>query len=262
MKYLILAIVSAVFSVFFAYKYLLDRRFPEEITVKRVIDGDTIELKSGRLVRYIGIDAPETRQKGKDGWVFDPQPFALEAKSLNQRLVEGKKIRLEYDVRKEDVHNLLLAYVYVGNTFVNEEMVKQGYAIVYMYPPNVRYIDLLVRAEKEAKNNNRGFWSSVRSHPISIAEARNYIGEVRVVEGRVLTVYGGGKVINLNFGSSRERSFHVTIFRNMLDRFETQGIYPVSYKGKKVKVTGMIGSYRGCPRIIVCDPSQIEVIAR
>ena len=66
---------------------------PLEATVRRVVDGDTIELMDGRLVRYIGIDAPEVRRREGERWVMDPEPFGLAATEANKRLVEGKWVR-------------------------------------------------------------------------------------------------------------------------------------------------------------------------
>jgi micrococcal nuclease len=118
-----------------------------EADVKRIIDGDTIELANDDRVRYIGIDTPE---KG--------QPYYKEAKEANRKLVKGKNVSLEFDVQEKDKYGSLLAYVYVGNIFINTELVKQGYANVYPVPPNVKYSDLLVKLQREARENNRGLW--------------------------------------------------------------------------------------------------------
>jgi micrococcal nuclease len=131
----------------------------QSVRVSRVIDGDTIELVGGRHVRYIGIDTPEVRYKRHGQWVFDPAPFALQAKELNRRLVEGKQVRLEFDVEKKDKYGRLLAYVFVGDTFVNAELLRAGLAQLFTLPPNVKYVDLFVELQEEARANNRGLWS-------------------------------------------------------------------------------------------------------
>ena len=68
-----------------------------DATVQKVIDGDTIRLSDGRIIRYLGINAPELRKKVGDLWVYSPEPFAEEAARLNKKLVEGKKVRIEID---------------------------------------------------------------------------------------------------------------------------------------------------------------------
>jgi len=63
-------------------------------SVYKVLDGDTIILTNARNVRYIGIDTPESRKRVRGEWVYDPEPYAVEAYNLNRRLVEGKKVSL------------------------------------------------------------------------------------------------------------------------------------------------------------------------
>lgn len=118
-----------------------------ELRVTKVIDGDTIVLENGEYVRYIGMDSPE---KGR--------PFYLEATRENKRLVEGRKIRLEYDVERTDRYGRTLAYVYAGDTFINAELVKNGYAMIYTFPPNVKYYKALLALQEEARKGNRGLW--------------------------------------------------------------------------------------------------------
>jgi micrococcal nuclease len=127
--------------------------------ILRVVDGDTIQLSNGEWVRYIGMDAPELRRKVGTRWVEDPQPGAVEAYELNRRLVEGKRVRLELDVEQRDRFHRLLAYVFVGDLFVNAELVKAGYATVFTYPPNVRYHQLFLDLQKKARVEHRGLWA-------------------------------------------------------------------------------------------------------
>jgi len=124
------------------------------VFVKHVIDGDTILLADNDRVRYIGIDTPETKHPRKP-----VQWMGKEASAFNRKLVEHKWISLEFDVEKRDKYGRLLAYVYVDDIFVNAELVKEGYAQVYTFPPNVKYTDLFLALQKEARENQRGLWS-------------------------------------------------------------------------------------------------------
>jgi micrococcal nuclease len=129
----------------------------KEFLVSRVIDGDTIDLADGITIRYIGINTPEVGQPG-----------AEEATEANRALVEGKKVRLEYDVQKQDKYGRTLAYVYLEDgTFVNAELVKQGYAQVATYPPNVKYVDLFQKLQQEAEAGERGLWASENQREIT-----------------------------------------------------------------------------------------------
>ncbi len=127
--------------------------------MRRVTDGDTIELSTGQLVRYIGIDTPEVRRKQGDQWVRDPEPFGEEASALNRQLVEGKSVRLEYDAQTHDRYGRLLAYVYEGPLFVNAELLRQGYAQPLTIPPNVKYAETFRALSQEARKAGRGLWS-------------------------------------------------------------------------------------------------------
>lgn len=119
-----------------------------EIRVRYVLDGDTIELTDGRKIRYLGINAPERAQ-----------PFYEQARLLNASLVADQTIRLEYDVVPVDQYGRTLAHVFVGDTHINLELIRQGYANTYTVPPNVKYADELLAAEREAREDQRGLWA-------------------------------------------------------------------------------------------------------
>jgi micrococcal nuclease len=124
--------------------------------VVRVVDGDTIHVQlSDRLekVRYIGVNTPELRhpQRGVE-------PGSYEAHAVNRRLVEGKRVRLELDVQPRDRHGRLLAYVWTGDTMVNAELLRLGYAQVMTVPPNVRHQALFLKLQRAARDSHRGLW--------------------------------------------------------------------------------------------------------
>ena len=123
-------------------------------TVIRVVDGDTIEIEGGEKLRYIGMDTPETVDPRKS-----VQCFGKEASEKNKELVLGKTVRLEKDVSDRDRYGRLLRYVWVGEIFINLELVKQGFAHSYSYPPDVKYQSQFVLVEKEAREKKLGLWS-------------------------------------------------------------------------------------------------------
>lgn len=126
----------------------------ETFKVAHVVDGDTIKLSNDQVVRYIGIDTPETVDPRKP-----VQCFGKEASDKNRELVEGKEVRLEKDVSETDKYGRILRYVYIGDTFVNDYLVRNGYAHSSSYPPDVKYQDQFRKAEEEARNNKRGLWA-------------------------------------------------------------------------------------------------------
>lgn len=117
-----------------------------------IVDGDTIDVLIGGQtyrVRYIGIDTPETGQC-----------YYWEAKAENSRLVLNQIVCLEKDISETDHYGRLLRYVHVGGIHVNAHLVQWGYAMVYTYPPDVKYANSFVLLQQEARNAGRGFWSA------------------------------------------------------------------------------------------------------
>jgi len=132
-------------------------------TVLHVVDGDTIHVQRGAYlekVRYIGIDAPEIHHP-----IWGAEPGGPEAAALNRRLVGGRHVRLELDVRTRDQYGRLLAYVWVDDLMVNAELVRLGYAQVMTVRPNVRHQALFVKLQREARAAGRGLWAASSPTP-------------------------------------------------------------------------------------------------
>jgi micrococcal nuclease len=126
--------------------------------VTRVVDGDTIEVRlDGKVedVRYIGVDTPETVKPGAPVDCFGPQ-----ASAFNHRLVEGRRVKLVFDVQRRDVYGRLLAYVYLGKRFVSAELVRRGLARTLTIPPDDRFAGHLKRLEIAASRAGRGLWGA------------------------------------------------------------------------------------------------------
>lgn len=129
----------------------------EFVRVVRVIDGDTIEIEGGKRVRYIGINTPEIGEPHKQ-----IECFAAEAKRKNSQLVEGKDVLLVKDNSQTDTYNRLLRYVHVGGIFVNDVLVRQGFARVESVKPDIQYAKDFSRAQQEAQDQNKGLWSACK----------------------------------------------------------------------------------------------------
>lgn len=138
-------------------------------TVSRVIDGDTLAISDGRKVRLIGVDTPEvyfsdkllkdSKRSGED--VKTIQALGRRASAFTKDLCLGKKVRLEYDADRFDRYKRTLAYVYLEDgTFVNAKIVQEGFAQVLTVTPNVKYADLFLKLQDEARQANRGLWKT------------------------------------------------------------------------------------------------------
>ena len=124
--------------------------FPKRGKVKRVVDGDTVVLENGSVVRFVGITAPENNE-----------PFEKESTEENKKLVEGKTVTLEYDNYKGDKFGRVLAYVLIDGKNTSVEMVRKGLAqvVIYQHKKPFIYAKELLKAQDEAKKNKLGIWS-------------------------------------------------------------------------------------------------------
>lgn len=127
--------------------------------VKKVVDGDTFWVdngtRKGMKVRLIGVDAPETRRTGKKKKGY----YGKEAKDYVTQKLQNGPVRLVTDVDSLDRYGRTLAYAYLPDgTFLNADLVKNGYAVVMTVPPNVRHADLFIKLQRKARKQQKGLW--------------------------------------------------------------------------------------------------------
>lgn len=128
----------------------------EYVQVTRVVDGDTFVIETGEKVRMILIDTPESVHSNPNR----NTEFGKIASDYTTELLEDQLVYLEKDVSDTDRYGRLLRYVYLEDgTFVNELLVKEGYAQIATYPPDILYKDIILEAEKYARENEKGLWS-------------------------------------------------------------------------------------------------------
>ena len=132
---------------------------PEGIyRVQRVVDGDTLVLANKARIRLWGADTPETVHPRKPVELFGP-----EASDFTKQFVAtgGGTVRLQMDRERLDKYDRFLAYVWVDDRMLNEELIRAGLATAetrYNYSQSMK--TRFRRAEDEAKSNRRGIWST------------------------------------------------------------------------------------------------------
>ena len=126
----------------------------EKAVVKRVVDGDTLLLANDKRVRLIGVNTPETVKPNSP-----VEAYGKEASEYTKKMLTGKTVYLEKDAGDTDKYGRLLRYVYTedGKMF-NEVLVQEGYAQVMTIPPNVKYQERFVEAQRQAREGKKGLW--------------------------------------------------------------------------------------------------------
>ena len=132
--------------------------------VTRVVDGDTIVVAGVGTIRLIGVDTPET---------VDPrrpvQYFGKQASEFTRRMAQDKVVRLEFDAQRKDKYQRTLAYAFFPDgTFLNAEIVKQGYGHAYVKYP-FKYLDQFRGYEQEAREAGRGLWGATAESAVMAA---------------------------------------------------------------------------------------------
>jgi micrococcal nuclease len=126
---------------------------PQRGIVTKVVNADTIDVAIDNQtfpVRYIGMDTPEMGD-----------PMGLQAKTQNATYVEEKSVTLYRDKSETDKYNRLLRYVFVGDLFVNYEMVKTEYAEAKSYDPDTACDNYFTQAQNEAMAASLGLWAAI-----------------------------------------------------------------------------------------------------
>lgn len=256
------ALIILVVLILASY-FISDLRGSDEFVVRSVIDGDSIVLDDDEStnVRFLGMDAPEILIYGSPG-----DPLSEEARRLNQSLLGGAKIKLEFDAERYDDYGRTLAYVFVDNVFVNEEIVRNGLARALIINPNKKYADRIFKAQDEAKREKRGIWGDLSTIKppnennlflIKPSDATRHIDQRVVTRGKITNFRKSDKVKVLRL----EEELDIVLFPDSWGNFNHFNIKPEEYYlGKPVEVIGKISMYRGRPNVIISHPMNIRVL--
>lgn len=144
MKRKLIALISAILvSIPLIYLTASSRENTEDKIVTRVIDGDTIVVEGGQRVRLLGIDTQEEGERCYE-----------RAKNRLEEMILKKEIEMEGEGTGQ--YDRKLAYIFLNDTFINAEMVREGLAVAYFYEEDAKYKDRIQRAEEEARKRGIG----------------------------------------------------------------------------------------------------------
>ncbi|MGM0437752.1 MAG: thermonuclease family protein [Bacillota bacterium] len=228
----------------------------KEVTITKVIDGDTVKTKRGVTIRLIGIDTPEIN------WDTGAADFyGYKALKFSNKHLLNEKVYLEYDKDKKDDYGRQLAYIYLQNgELFNLKLLEKGYAHLLIVEPNNKYQEKFKKIAKKTREEKIGIWRKVdqlsdRLETISWKDAKKYYGKNVIVSGKIVNTYKSEEVTFLNFSKNYSETLTIVIFNDDLNKFAVEA--NKYFNDKKVKAVGRIKKYDSAPEIIITDPTSI-----
>lgn len=215
--------------------------------VKTIYDGDTVVLQDGRKIRLLGINTPEVQHRGNPA-----DAGGDEAKRWLTDKLKNTKVRLEVGEEKTDKYGRTLAHLFTEKKeHINLQLVAEGLASVSIYPPNLLYVDELVKAQDQAEQAKLGIWQrpEYAAMPVASLTEAGHPGWTRLV-GKVVNVRKTRKSTYLEFTDT----FEARIENKWLDLFPDVD----SYVGKTIEVRGWLSKSKGHYFMLIRHPSAIK----
>jgi len=216
-----------------------------------VVDGDTVRLRNGDKVRFIGINTPEIGRDGKPS-----EPFAHKAKNRLEQLLKNQDYRLNLRIGNEprDRYKRRLAHVYLAdNRSIGAILLREGLAVRVTIPPNVRDFRCYQKAELAARKANRGIWSLAQSGGKDVADLAPDTRGFHILRGRV----GGIREDRGNLYLSLQDRVSLRVDKH--DRHYFPPNFFHGLKGVHIRVRGWITARSGQLRMRLRHPAEIEV---
>ncbi len=225
--------------------------------VREVLDGRTLVLADGRVVRLAAIGAPSTPE-GDTAFRF-ATPFADIAKGALSSLVLGRTVHLRVSSPAIDRYGRLVAQVFDQERWIQGELVRMGLARVESAAENRGMIVAMQEIEDAARVARLGIWADGRYGVRAAEDTDRFLNRFEIVEGKVLAAEQVGGRIYLNFGPDWRNDFTVSVAPTDVRTFVREGIDLLKMAGKRIRVRGWLRSYNG-PVIDVTHPEQIQLL--
>ena len=225
--------------------------------VREVLDGRTLLLDDGRVVRLAGVGAPAapTPELFRSG-----PPFADTAKAALASLVLGRTVHMRVSSPAIDRYGRLVAQVFDQERWIQGELVRMGLARVESTAENRGTIVAMQEIEDVARVARLGIWADGRYEVRAAENTDRFLNRFEIVEGKVLAAEQVGGRIYLNFGPDWRNDFTVSVAPTDVRTFVREGIDLLKMAGKRIRVRGWLRSYNG-PVIDVTHPEQIQLLA-
>ncbi len=216
--------------------------------VKTVYDGDTVVLENGRKVRFLGINTPEIQHRDKPA-----DAGGDEAKRWLADKLKNTRVRLEVGVEKTDKYGRTLAHLFTENKeHLNLQLVAEGLAAVNIYPPELHYVNELLKAQSQAELAKRGIWGRPEYAAIAVGSLSEdgHAGWTRLF-GKVTAVRQTRKSVYLVFSDT----FEARIESQWADLFPDVN----AYLGQTIEVRGWLNKSKGHLSMLIRHPSAIKI---
>lgn len=220
----------------------------ESVTVRHVLDGDTVILADERQIRLIGINTPEL---GKDGQ--PDQPLAAAARDRLRDLAQGKQVRLVFEDESRDRYGRWLAHLdFDDGTSAEDILIKEGLAWAVAIPPNIARLARHRQTEAAARSARRGLWAQAGYSPVPAESLTATETGFRFVRGRVTHVGRSRKFVYLDMGPR----FALRIGHHDWERY-FQGD-PGQWRGVPLEARGWVSEYQGRLHLSIGHPAMLE----
>ena len=223
----------------------------KQAMVQNVIDGDTVRLQDGELVRFVGINTPEI-----DHETGQSEPFAEKARDVLRGLLGDKqpRILLQLDNETHDRHGRLLAHVFTTDgKNIQTQMISQGLGMWIVVPPNLRYMDCYRSAEQTARRQKIGVWSAQFKQPRDARSLSTKDRGFQWIRGKITRIGKGKTSLWLNFGDTAT----LRVRKDDLHYFDNQPL--TALKGKVVTVRGWMYPYKKQIVMPLRHPASVEM---
>jgi len=228
-----------------------------EVKAEKALDGDTLALAGGRVLRLAAVLAPKSTDRDRDRGIAGA---AAAARAALERLAGGKALTLWQGDFAEDRHGRVFAYAQTADgVWLQDELVRLGHARVFTQPGAAERAKDMLKLEADARAAKRGLWALAAYAVRGDEEAGRHTESFQLVEGRVEKAAPARELYYLNFGRDFRRDFTIGLDRAALRAFRRGGLDPAALEGKRIRVRGWV-LWRGGPYIGATHPEQVEVI--
>lgn len=231
-----------------------------KVTVEKVIDGDTLRLSSGKLVRLIGINTPEIDHRyGRS------QAFAEDARDYLQSAVNDSKnsLLLVPGTEKQDRHSRLLAHLFSpSGRNIQADMLREGFAVWIVVPPNLAYLECYRENESLARNKGRKIWEKQYRTPVDTRSLTDKEQGFQWMQGKVRNIGKGRSNWWLNFEDSRSvgkfSKVTLRVHKDDLHYFDKRLLE--NLPGKLIRVKGWLTVRNRQLVMSLRHPASLEVV--